>query len=306
MKKIISCAVLLFGITIFYGEMIMEAKSAYLGSELPGVKAKMFAPAVLKSDFDDYGATFSPDGKEMFFTRRDSAGIDKIMRIDLTKGQDARPEPVSFTGIYLDFEPHIMFDGKSMLYGSVRRPAGAEANAQPEMHWYCAERTKEGWAEPKLLNVPFNDRFIMYVTVARSKTMYFTGMEPGTKQDQSGLYYSTYEKGVYTEPVRMDASINGGAMTAHPFIALDESYLLFDSIRAGGKGQADIYICFKEKDGTWSKPINLGIDVNTGAKEMFPSVTPDGKYLFFGSTRRGKLHIYWSDFQALIKKLRAK
>ncbi len=36
-----------------------------------------------------------------------------------------------------------------------------------------------------------------------------------------------------------------------------------------------------ESDGSWTDAINLGITINTGKQERFPSLSPDGKYLFF-------------------------
>ena len=42
-----------------------------------------------------------------------------------------------------------------------------------------------------------------------------------------------------------------------------------------------IYICFKLKDGTWSKAINMGPEINTDAIDMHAFVSPDEKYLFF-------------------------
>ncbi|MEO9872097.1 NAD(P)-binding domain-containing protein [Ekhidna sp.] len=56
----------------------------------------------------------------------------------------------------------------------------------------------------------------------------------------------------------------------------------------------DIYVCFMEKDRTWTKPINLGDPVNTSANEGVPSISPDGKYMFFGREEQdGTGNIYW-------------
>ena len=59
--------------------------------------------------------------------------------------------------------------------------------------------------------------------------------------------------------------------------------------------QLDIYVYFKMKNGTWSKPINLGNDVNSNYTETCPSLTPDGKYLFFSryNEEGGLSNIYW-------------
>jgi hypothetical protein len=69
-------------------------------------------------------------------------------------------------------------------------------------------------------------------------------------------------------------------MPAHPFIAPDESYLIFDVAVSGYI--RDLFICMRKPDGTWTKAINLGSPVNTyEGSEMCPFVSRDGKYFFF-------------------------
>ena len=95
--------------------------------------------------------------------------------------------------------------------------------------------------------------------------------------------------------------INTGTFLSHPFIAPDESYLLFDAEREDGFGESDIHISFKQKDGTWGNGINLGDKINTNAWEASASITPDGKYLFFsrnvGSDEFENVDIFWVDAQ---------
>ncbi|HPQ07775.1 MAG TPA: OmpA family protein [Bacteroidia bacterium] len=69
--------------------------------------------------------------------------------------------------------------------------------------------------------------------------------------------------------------------TAHACYSPDGSTLFFVSDMPGGFGQTDIWMCKKE-NGKWSKPKNLGGDINTSGKEMFPYMRKDGK-LFFSS-----------------------
>ena len=58
-----------------------------------------------------------------------------------------------------------------------------------------------------------------------------------------------------------------------------------------------MYVYFKKKDETWTKPINLGNTINSRLNEKGPRITPDGKYLFFGRDERdiepGLSNIYW-------------
>ncbi|MEW5250565.1 TolB-like translocation protein [Microbulbifer sp. 2201CG32-9] len=96
--------------------------------------------------------------------------------------------------------------------------------------------------------------------------------------------------------------INNGAYTAHPFIAADDSYLIWDSERDDGYGGKDLYISFKQADGSWSTSFNLGNTINTAATETGAYVSPDGKYLFFNRTP-GKVSnegdIFWVDAQVV-------
>lgn len=69
--------------------------------------------------------------------------------------------------------------------------------------------------------------------------------------------------------------------TAHACYSPDGNILFFVSDMPGGFGQTDIWMCKRENAG-WGKPKNLGGDVNTSGKEMFPFMRKDGK-LFFSS-----------------------
>jgi Tol biopolymer transport system component len=79
-----------------------------------------------------------------------------------------------------------------------------------------------------------------------------------------------------------------------PFIAPDESYLIFARARhSENLGYIDLWISFRDESGGWTVPVNLGQPVNTRANEICPIVSPDGKYLFFNSSRRGNDDNYW-------------
>ena len=111
--------------------------------------------------------------------------------------------------------------------------------------------------------------------------------------------------GKHEDPIALPKAINTGAFLSHPFIAPDESYLLFDAERKDGFGESDIYISFKQKDGTWSNGVNLGDKINTNAWEASASITPDGKYLFFsrnvGSDKFENVDIFWVSTEVINK-----
>jgi len=106
------------------------------------------------------------------------------------------------------------------------------------------------------------------VSVSKSGTLYFGGTGP----EGAGTYSSRLVNGEYTMPTRMGAAINtGGAIC--PYIAPDESYLLFARMREDEK----FYVSFRSKDGEWLPAVAVG----EGMNGMCPLVSPDGKYLFF-------------------------
>lgn len=76
-----------------------------------------------------------------------------------------------------------------------------------------------------------------------------------------------------------------------PFINPSNDMILFASVnRLVGSGASDLYVAFKSEEGIWSEAIHLPI-VNTVDNERFPSLSPDGKYLFFISNRKIEANI---------------
>jgi hypothetical protein len=89
-------------------------------------------------------------------------------------------------------------------------------------------------------------------------------------------------------------SLGGGVNTPtpgiHPFIAPDESFVIFDAARSGGQGgEGDLYVCFRKSDGSWGDAVNLGDAVNSKGTNSCAALSPDGKYLFFTKHR----DLYW-------------
>ncbi|GAB3176877.1 OmpA family protein [Telluribacter humicola] len=83
--------------------------------------------------------------------------------------------------------------------------------------------------------------------------------------------------------------------TGHPSLSRDGNVLFFASDRPGGLGGTDIYVSRREKNG-WSKPQNLGKQLNTNRDEMFPFVDDNGNLYFASSGRKpglGGLDIYY-------------
>ena len=103
-----------------------------------------------------------------------------------------------------------------------------------------------------------------------------------TRDNKLWLYESRLENGVWSEAEPLpfnskDYSCGHGALSA------DGNTLYFASDMPGGKGQTDLYKVKRNADGSWGTPERLSDAINTEGKEMFPSISDDGAYLFFAS-----------------------
>jgi len=101
----------------------------------------------------------------------------------------------------------------------------------------------------------------------------------------SDIYFLEKTDSGYGRIRNLGAAVNTEHQEFHPFISPDEDYLIFDANRPEGFGGNDLYISFKQPDGSWSKAVNLGETINSESSDMRAFVSPDGRYLFFSSMR---------------------
>jgi outer membrane protein OmpA-like peptidoglycan-associated protein/tetratricopeptide (TPR) repeat protein len=109
---------------------------------------------------------------------------------------------------------------------------------------------------------------------------YYTRCSGASKNEQCYIYFAEFKNNQWKEIDNLKIE-NRSEPIGHPFVMPDGKRIYFVSIMEGGYGKSDIWYTDKLPDGTWSKPINLGREVNTSGNEMFPFVA--GEYLFFSS-----------------------
>ena len=266
----------------------------YFGLTPPGSTPKIFAPGIVSTEYGrNFAGTFSPDGKEFFFTRGKTGPDQRIWRMIRADGVWNEPRLAPFAAGVFEFEPLISPDGKRLFFGSRRpKPGSSEPNARADI--WVTEKTEAGWGEPRYLDPLINDVAPMYISASSNGTLYFTG-----NLNERGLYASILRHGQYQAPERLPAEINS-LFAAHPYVAPDESFLIFDAKpRDNPEKDGDLYVSFKNKNGSWRPAARLDDSVNSGANEIAASVSPDGKYLFFESDRSGTMCIYWVDARIL-------
>jgi CubicO group peptidase (beta-lactamase class C family) len=218
-------------------------KDRYFSQKPPGLIPELFAPGIVATEeYRETVVTFSPDMTELAFSR--SGGEYKEWTLFVMQNENER------------------WSNKSIPSTDTDK---------------YAEKFNPSLSEIKSIET-FKDIPIEGFSISSKDTYYFYVLD---FEDGSGhMSYSRLINGKYEKPHKMNKGINRGKYIAHPFIAPDESYLMWDAEKID-EGTPDIYISFKQQDGSWGDAINLGDKINTAAYEQRPRVTPDGKYLFF-------------------------
>ncbi len=263
---------------------LLELKGPYLGQRPPGRMPEIFAPDIISSGVHELDITISPDLNEILFSRSGFDWYTAIIKLKRTDGVWSDPVTIEHTEKMSCKYPFISPDGSKLFFNSnlpikSTDPAGRISNI------WISEREDNSWAEPKPLGPEINTKSIeMFPSIANNGNLYFSAnYESGI--GKFDVYYSKYLNGVYTKPENLGANINTSFNEFHAFIANDETYIIFDANRDSGLGGNDLYISFRRDNGDWTKAINMGENINTESSDSRPYVSPDGKYLFFCSSR---------------------
>lgn len=106
---------------------------------------------------------------------------------------------------------------------------------------------------------------------------------------QEDFYQSVKENGTWGKSQALDPPINSPNNEGAQSLSPDGKVLFFSACnRAEGSGKCDIFVSFYTGNG-WSEPINPGSPLNTSAWEAHPSMSSNGKTLYFCSNRPGSL-----------------
>lgn len=232
--------------------------------------------------------TMNASGDEAYFTIQ--SNLEEISMIAVVKkknGKWLKPELAPFSGKYKDMEPFFSPDGLRLYFVS-NRPLEIDAKETKDMDiWYLSRTTeKSDWSKPVNLGAPVNtkdDEF--YPALALSGNIYFTkGIE--SQKGTSDIMFSSWDGEKYSAPVSLDSAINTEGEEYNAFIAPDESFLIFGGFRRpDGLGSGDLYISFKNPDGSWRSAVNLGGKINSKDMDYCPFVDMTSKTLYFTSRR---------------------
>ena len=216
------------------------------------------------------------------------------------KASDLYPSEKAFAGAYYTAGELCYADGE---YQKAKRYYQLAINAQSndkkivEQAPLCVKRCDFAIElmkhpvefKPVFMAAPINTVFAQShpVLTADRKTMYYTTLTGLSRQDQEDIVVSTFQNGAWSAPTSISTNINTLANEGTCSISMDGNSLVFVGCgKPDGLGSCDIYISNKIND-VWSKPVNLGPSVNSATWDSHPSLSADGRTLYFVSARKG-------------------
>ncbi|MBN1407020.1 MAG: PD40 domain-containing protein [Calditrichaceae bacterium] len=264
---------------ILNAQEFTNIKGDYLDQKPPGIVPEIFAPGLI-TGFVHGSVAISPKGDEFFWIINPST--ERIMFSKLENGTWTKPALADFVKNYLTSQNGgLAFSpmGDKLFFHSTRSGGFGGFDA-----WYV-EKTDNGWSEPINAGNSYNSTYDESTPLITKKG--YAYLLAGFHNSRDPLCYK-YSNGKFSNHTPMDIIPEYGPWWTL-FISSDEDYLIF----AGNADDADLYIRFKNKQGQWGTPINMGNKINTTEWERFPVVSPDGKYLFFTRGNGQSANIFW-------------
>ena len=192
--------------------------------------------------------------------------------------------------------PLISPDGKTLYYTREDHPNNTmfadKENGSADI-WYSEWQPSNQWGPARRMGAPlnqFNHNAVFSIT-PDGNTLLLRGAYANGRYETRGFSISKRTNGSWSTPEALNIA-NYEKMSKGQFdfayLTVDGKTLLmsFSEKRNGQKD--DLYVSFRQKNGSWSQPMNLGADVNTDDfTETTPFLAPDGNTLYFSTNRPG-------------------
>ena len=207
--------------------------------------------------------------------------------------RNAMANPVPFTPVNLgpavnspddEYLPTLTADGSMLIFTRYNRAYMAE-------DFFCSRRkpVPQGvdtviWSKAVRMAEPLNsnDNEGAGCISQDGRILYFTACQRPDGAGRCDLYISYRRGGGWSTPQNLGPAVNTSGYETQPCLSIDGRTLYFVSDRAGGQGGLDIWRSTLV-DGRWSKPVNLGPEINTSADEKSPFISFDDQTLYFSS-----------------------
>ncbi len=264
----------------------------------------------INSEYSEYFPCLTVDDQMILFTRRiPSKEIPGREQEDFyfSKKEDgqwtaAQPIGPPINTRYNEGAPTLSPDGNYLIFTACASQGdygdGREGYGSCDL--FISHKIGNAWSEPQNIGFPINTaKWETQPSFSSDgRTLYFIrGFSDSRGYYNQDIYMTQLQDdGTWSEPTKLPDYINSLGNEESVFIHPDGQTLYFSSDGWPGMGGKDIYLCRRQADGTWSKPVNLGYPINTANDENSLVVSGDGRYGFFASDREGgygRLDLYY-------------
>ena len=249
----------------------------------PDTTPALFAEGVVSTGDNEFSTALTPDGRTVYWTVS-APNVVVFPFVILSATRTARgwsgPRVAPFSGTgFSDADPAVSPDGRRVFFMS-RRPVSGTAQRPDFDIWVYDVAT----ALTTRVDEVSSEKMDLFPSVTADGTLYFTSDRDGGFGG-ADIYRARLAEGRYTVPENIGPTVNSAYGESNVFVAPDESYLVFSGGgRPDSKGGTDLYIAERSADGSWGTPRPLRY-VNTEWDDYAPTVSPDGKLLYFTSRR---------------------
>lgn len=187
---------------------------------------------------------------------------------------------------YEEIQPILTRDGQFMYFVRSLNPRNTGGKDSGQDIWMAKRTGDTTWSRAENLGLPINNKEnngIIGIS-ADGKSMLISNVYMKKKMDP-GISLSTRgDNGQWSAPVPIlikNFTIQRGYLGG--YWLKDEKSLLLTMKSDAAVGREDLYVTFKEQDGSWSKPKNLGNTINTVGFEISPFFMEEDSMLYFAS-----------------------
>ncbi|HTL08445.1 MAG TPA: OmpA family protein [Chitinophagaceae bacterium] len=195
-----------------------------------------------------------------------------------------------------ELRPTVSADGNLLFFICENNPRNTKYRSVPNSQdiWFSERDSSGNWSKAVHLGYPLNTvqyNAVYWISPDNNRILIRGAFLNGAYNGKGVSMCTLTESGNWSEPdalqiknyYKYDRGRQSGATMGH-----NGQTLLLYMTPQEGSADNDLFVCFLQKDGSWSEPKNLGKKINAPeTNEMTPYLAPDGVTMYFSSNREG-------------------
>lgn len=198
----------------------------------------------------------------------------------------------SINSPFQEFSPVISSNGNMLFFCREGSPqnAGFKQRKYDQDIWLSRRQANGSFGPAEHIDAPFNTEGFDFPVAffTDNQTLYLGNTYTPDGKSAPGISRSRLVDGKFSFPdaLVIEDFYNEVNLAAYSMGA-DQKTLIMSLKRRDTRGKSDLYVSFMRENGKWTKPLNLGDDINSSAAELTPYLASDLRTLYFASDRTG-------------------